>query len=86
MSKVTIKWNDEGFKEILNGDALKRELLNVATNVSQEAGDGFEIEEWQSNMKGGRPAVSVKAETYEAKEAEATDKVLTKAVQKCRIG
>ena len=85
-TKVKIRWNNKGFKDILNGSELQQEMWRTAQHVKQEAGDGFEIESWQSNMKGGRPAISVKAKTEKAKKAEAKDKSLTKAVQRCRIG
>ena len=86
VTKVKIRWNNKGFKEILNGSELEQEMWRTAQNVKQEAGDGFEINAWHSDLKGGRPALSVKASTAEAKKAEATDKSLTKAVQRCRIG
>lgn len=85
-TKVKIRWNNSGFKEILNGSELQQEMWRTAQHVKQEAGEGFEINAWHSDMKGGRPAVSVKAMSNEAKKAEAKDKALTKAVQRCRIG
>lgn len=85
-TKVTIRWNNDGFKEILNSSALQQELQAVADEVAKEAGEGFVTEGWKSNMKGGRPAVSVRADSYEARKAEATDKALTKAINTCRKG
>ena len=92
-TKVKITWNNPGFGEIMNSPELANLLEDVGKKVAKEAGDGFEVNTWTSSMgrrKGhgnkGRVAVSIKAETKEAKKAEAEDKVLTKAVERCRKG
>lgn len=85
VGKVRIELNSKGIAELLSSAPIARECLAAAERIAAQAGDGFEVSsEWRANFGGGRIAYSVRAETYEAKLAEAEDKVLSRAVSACR--
>ena len=84
-TKVTIELVSEGILELLTSDPVSNECRVAAQRVASAAGEGFEVVGPQSLSYGrGRAGWGVSAETYEAKLAEATDKVLSKAVSACR--
>lgn len=84
---VRIELLSDGFTELLSCAEVSEACRDAAEHVAAVAGDGFEVSsEWKAGYGGApRIAYTVRAVTYEAKLAEAEDKVLTRAVQSCRV-
>lgn len=81
-SKVRIELNHDGIRELLMSDAIAKECEKAAQAIAARAGDGFEVLPMRKqSFGGGRVGYAVKTATQEAREAEATDKVLSKAVR-----
>ena len=81
-SDIRLELNSAGIAELLSSSAVASVCQEAAEAIAARAGDGFEVmEPMQMNFGGGRVGVGVQAATYEAKLAEATDKVLSKAVR-----
>lgn len=84
-AKIRIDFDDSGFKEILSSAAVAGVVMGEGEKIAGLAGEGFECKQYQTRgLKFDRPAAVVFTDTREAMFAEATDKVLTKAVQSCR--
>ena len=85
-----IEWNDAGFGAILQSPKLQQVCLSAAKDIAGRAGEGFVASPWVSHgigkVKYDRVAAIVSAETYKARKAEATNKVLQKAVSACSTG
>lgn len=90
-SKCKIHWDNDGFKEILNCDALGQVCYDAAERIAITAGRHHEpfwgAYHWHSNMKGGRAAAVVvdDSEGHWGDELEASEKALSRAVSECRI-
>lgn len=81
-TKIRIELNGEGIRELLMSDAIAKECEKAAEAIAARAGDGFEVLPMRrQGFGGGRVGYAVKTATQEAREAEATDKVLSKAVR-----
>lgn len=80
-SKVKVKMISKGSAELLKSPEVQADLKRRADAVALRAGAGFEAE-----VKVGRTRAlaSVSATTAEAAAAEATDRVLTKALDAAR--
>ena len=90
MSKLTIKWNPQGFAECLQGTA--GELQTAAESIAARAssyttkGSGFHVEmgteaKYQDSAYGvSRPVAYVVPDDEESAKEEAEDKILSKAV------
>ena len=82
---VRIQLLSDGIEQLLNSAPVAAVCGQEAARIAAAAGEGFEVSEmWRANFGGGRVAYSVRAETHEAKLAEAEDKALTRAVFACR--
>lgn len=80
-TNVRIELLSDGIRELLCSQEVSEACRQAAEQLAAKAGDGFEVSsEWRANFGKGRVAYSVVAATYEAKLAEAEDKVLTRAV------
>lgn len=77
-SNVRIKRNDDGFRAILNSPEVVAELRRRAEAIAAAAGDGMEV--LIAEGSGDRPVAFVRAETFGAMRAEATDRALTRAL------
>ena len=76
---VKIELDHDGFRALLEGDAVRGVVDNVAAGVAARAGDGFKVK----TIKGlvdSRRIRRVYAATKEARAAQASDKVLSKAI------
>lgn len=84
---IRIELLHEGFVQLLSSPEVSEACRAAAGNVAAIAGSGFEVsEEWKAGYGGSpRIAYTVRAATRKAKLAEATDKVLTRAVKSCRV-
>ena len=81
-TKIRIELNGEGIRELLMSDAIAKECEKAAQAIASRAGEGFEVLPMRKqSFGGGRIGYAVKTATQEAREAEATDKVLSKAVR-----
>ena len=81
-TKIRIELNSDGIRELLMSDAIAKECEKAAQAIASRAGDGFEVLPMRKqSFGGGRIGYAVHAESYEAKLAEAEDKVLSKAVR-----
>jgi hypothetical protein len=85
-SKARIEFVSDGFYQILNSQKIADLCKTQANRIASKAWDGFEAEPstWHAGMGGGRVAATAYAGTLEAREAEANEKSLTKAVESCR--
>lgn len=83
-SKCRIKWDNDGFVELLNCDALGDVCYDAAQNIASKAGKNYTAERWHSNMKGGRTAARTVCANEEGKEDEARNRKLSKAAMSCR--
>lgn len=80
-----VELNSAGVQQLLNDGGLSAVCASNAQRIASKAGKGFRVSrQWQAGYGGGRTAVSVRTVTPEAREAEATNKTLTLAVQSCR--
>lgn len=79
-TKVRIELNSEGFREILNSQAVADLCKEVGESIASKAGEGFAYFPTHLNYGGGRVGGFVRGTDDESMAAEATDKVLTKAV------
>ena len=85
-TKVRIELLSDGIHDLLVSRPIANECEKAANKIASSAGDGFEVlPAREMGFGGGRVGYAVHAESYEAKEAEATDKVLSKAVSQCRL-
>ena len=81
-TKVRIELLSDGIRELLMSAPIAAEGEKAAEMIAARAGDGFVVLPMrQMGFGGGRVGYAVKAETDEAKLAEAEDKVLSKAVR-----
>ena len=76
MSKVLIRYRDEGFRDVLRHPAVLARLRSLANAKAAQAGPGFRV---KASIGKNRASAVVIAVTAEARRAEAEDKVLTKA-------
>ena len=77
MGKVKFKWNSAGFTAILKHPAVLAKLKSIGDRKAANAGDGFVADPYIGR---NRARVTVRAETREARKAEAENKVLTRAM------
>ncbi|MDI3330132.1 MAG: hypothetical protein QJR09_05265 [Micrococcus sp.] len=75
--RTRIQFNYKGFDAVRRSDGVKADLERRGRRIADAAGEGFET---KSTLNPGRAGVLVYADTYEAMEAEATDKALTRAI------
>lgn len=82
-TKVRIALNSAGIRELLTSQAVDAECYKAAQTIKMNTGmDGFEIKPARlMNFGGGRVGYAVYTATQEAREAEAEDKVLSRAVR-----
>ncbi len=81
-TKVKIELLSDGIRDLLCSQPIANECEKAAEKIAERAGDGFEVLPLrQMGFGGGRVGYAVHAESYEAKLAEAEDKVLSKAVR-----
>lgn len=86
-TQTKIKFNSQGFKEILCSDGVKN-LVTEQTSIIQDranannrrGGDGFDAHVWMGGYGGGRWVGSVTTTDRKSKIAEAEDKALSRAV------
>ena len=89
-AKIQVKLNHEGIRAMLNSGEVDAAVRSAAETIAAKAGDGFEVTERQersgnrTSAYSGRVGYGVYTANYDAMMAEATDKVLTRAVQSCR--
>jgi hypothetical protein len=78
---VKVKMNSKGSRELLKSPEVQAELKRRADAIAQRAGAGF-----VAKVKVGktRALASVSADTADAMRAEATDRVLLKALDAAR--
>jgi hypothetical protein len=80
-TRVRIELNSDGIKQLLSSAPIAAECEKAAEKIAARAGAGFVVlPARQMGFGGGRVGYAVKADTEEARIAEATDKVLSKAV------
>lgn len=76
-SKVRIKLNREGVRQLLNGPEITADLQGRASAIANRAGPGFD-----PDVRSGRnrARATVRTATHSARVAEATDRSLTRAI------
>lgn len=79
--EVRLEFIDAGFRELLQCQGIRETVEDVAQGIQQRAGDGFycHVELGQA-YNANRWVGFVGCETFDAMRAQATDKVLTRAV------
>lgn len=80
-SKVRIELDHAGIEELLRSAEIAGACKDAAYAIAGRAGDGFEVVGPQDLSLAKRAGYGVVAVTYEARLAEAEDKVLSKAVR-----
>ncbi len=82
MSKPKLRWKfqSSGFRQILTSGGTQAMIRSIGARVAAKAGPGFERREIRGGFGGGRVIGFVSSTTRQAREAEATDKVLSKAI------
>ena len=81
-TKVRIELLSGGIRDLLCSQPIAAECEKAAEGIASRAGDGFEVKPLRMmGFGGGRVGYAVHAESYDAKLAEAEDKVLSKAVR-----
>lgn len=84
--QIKIDFISEGFKAILESEGTRQFVGDAAAKIQAEANanvkdsEGFSAETWLGNYGGGRWIGSVTSLDTAAAQAQAEDKVLTKAV------
>lgn len=77
---VQIEFLSSGFKKLLFSPEIRETVYQTAKAIARDAGDGFTPSVYYARQyAGGRIVGTVFASTPEAREAEATDKVLSRA-------
>jgi len=85
-TSVRIELLSDGIRELLMSQPIADEGEKAAEKIAETAGEGFVVlPARQMGFGGGRVGYAVHAESYAAKQAEAEDKVLSKAVSSCRL-
>ncbi len=79
MSKVKIKLNRKGVKELLNCKEIEEYCEQIANNIATRAGEGYAA--GKPHHTGQRVAVNVYAKSREAKEDNLNNNTLQKAVR-----
>lgn len=74
---VRIKRNPDGFRALLSSKAVQDDLAARAERISQAAGEGFETDVTTNR---DRAVAFVNTATFDAREAEAEGRVLTRAI------
>jgi hypothetical protein len=79
MPVIRVQMNSEGARTILRSEAVRKELERRAQRIAEAAGGDpdFEVE---SQIGDNRARASVRTATQEGREAEATDRALTRAL------
>lgn len=77
-----LELDHDGIAALLRSQPVAEACEAQARRLAATAGDGFEVV--GPRFTGQRVVYSVRAETDEARLAEATDKALSMAVQQCR--
>lgn len=81
-TKVKVELVSSGITQLLTSSGVQAACEEAAEAIASRAGDGFEVlPARRMGFGGGRVGVSVYTATREAREAEATDKALSKAVR-----
>ena len=80
-AKVRIELNHDGIQELLRSPEISAECEKAARSIAARAGEGFIVVGPQDLTLAKRAGWGVVALTYEARLAEAEDKVLSKAVR-----
>lgn len=84
-TKIELEFIDKGFQQILSSSEVHSVVMGAANTIAARAGEGFEAGSYKtSGLRYDRPAAYVRADTYEARKAEAEDKSLSRAVASCR--
>lgn len=78
MSKVKIKLNRAGVRELLRSDEMKGHLTEIAEAVRDRAGDGYTV---TSHTGKNRANASVFAESFEAKRDNMKNNTLLRSLQ-----
>lgn len=74
---IRIKWNHDGFRQLLQSDGVLNDLQQRAERIAAAAGEGFEVE---VRVGATRAHARVYSATPDAMRAEETDHVLTRAI------
>ena len=84
---IRIKFNSQGFKDILCSGGVQNVVTSAAANIQSKAnanntrgGEGFNAETWMGAYGGGRWVASVFTTDLKSRIAEAEDKALSRAV------
>ena len=77
---IRIEFISDGWRQILNSQAVADVVNDAGQKIAQRAGEGFVYKPQKLHYGGGRVGGFISAQTIEARRAEATSKTLTKAV------
>lgn len=81
-------WDTRGaYRLFMRSPEVRKALEELAAKIHADAGGdaaGFKLEVQSASGRRGTPRAAIIAETFEAREAEATNRVLTRAFEKNR--
>lgn len=80
--QVRIDFQSDGFRELMNQPAVRQLITEGAEKIAAAAGDGFDVQSYRADFGGSpRPMSVVRANSWEARRAEAENQALTRAVR-----
>lgn len=79
MTTIRIDLDDEGIREFLRGNEVRRWVTGIVENIQHAAGEGMKSDV-QVSRKGDRVRGMVWTETFDAMRAEAYHRALTRAI------
>lgn len=79
-----VEFLSSGFKAMLMSKEMLDTVYRAADGIARDAGEGFTARTFYGRGAAGRVMATVDADTDEARRAEATDKVLTRAATRQR--
>lgn len=83
---VRFEWHDEGFQSVISSPKVQSIVQAATSRIAATAGEGFEASQsFTKGLRYDRAVGIVSTVSDEARIAQATDRALSKAVQKCRV-
>jgi hypothetical protein len=80
-AEIKVEINSAGVRDLLRSPEVMADLERRAQAIAAAAGDGFEVEMYKGR---NRYRATVRTATEPARRAEATDRVLTRAIDSGR--
>jgi len=76
-AEITVVLNHQGVRDLLRSEEVRADLERRAVAIAAAAGEGFEVETYRG---ANRYRAEVRTATEPARRAEATGRILTRAI------